>query len=65
MCRSFGYAALGKAPIAVGKLYNRGARYSSCVAMDKNGIVAWKQTTGTFNRERFLDAARRLVSVAM
>ena len=50
MCRSFGYAALGKAPIAVGKLYNRGARYSSCVAMDKNGIVAWKQTTGTFNR---------------
>jgi len=61
MRRSFGYAALGKAPIAVGKLYNRGARYSSCVAMDKNGIVAWKQTTGTFNRERFLDAARRLV----
>ena len=65
MCRSFGYAALGKAPIAVGKLYNRGTRYSSCVAMDKNGIVAWKQTIGTFNRERFLDAARRLVSVAM
>lgn len=59
--RSFGYAIRGCAPIAANALHPRGARYSSLCAFDVNGFVDWEHTDGTYNMERFLEAAELAV----
>ena len=59
--RSFGYAVCGTSPIACNGMFPRGDRYSSLCAFDVDGFVDWEHTTGTFDRERFLNAVRRVV----
>lgn len=57
----FGYAALGVSPIARNGLYPRGKRVSSLCSFDINGFVDWVHLEGTYDRARFVVAARRVV----
>lgn len=60
--RTFGYAMRGMGPpIGASGLLPRGMRTSALCSFDVAGFVAWEFTEGTYNAERFLDAAERVI----
>ena len=59
--RRFGWAMRGATPIHSCGMIGRGQRHSALCGFDVKGFVNWYITTGTFNKERFLDAFKRSV----
>ena len=63
--RRFGWAMRGATPIHSCGMIGRGQRHSALCGFDVKGFVNWYITTGTFNKERFLDAFKRSVVSAV
>ena len=59
--RRFGWAMRGGTPIHSCGMIGRGQRHSALCGFDVKGFVNWYITTGTFNKERFLDAFKATV----
>jgi transposase len=63
--RRFGWAMRGGTPIHSCGMIGRGQRHSALCGFDVKGFVNWYITTGTFNKERFLDAFKATVVSAV
>ena len=59
--RGWGWSILGRKPLHSEGFIGRGTRRSTLAGLDVKGFVNWFTVTGTFNRQRFLDAMRRVV----
>jgi transposase len=58
---TFGWSARGCPPIERHLLHHRDQRVSALVAMSVRGMEDWRFTAGTYDTERFEDAAREIL----
>ena len=60
-CRSFGYALTGNRPVQHLGFDTRTERVSALCAFSVKGFEDWRFVSGTYNGERFLEAAEDMV----
>ena len=60
-CRSYGYALCGNRPIQDLTFDTRTERVSALCAFSVHGFQDWRFVSGTFNSQRFLEAAEDMV----
>lgn len=60
-CRSFGYALTGNRPVQQLGFDTRTERVSALCAFSVKGFEDWRFVSGTYNGERFLEAAEDMV----